>query len=43
MILKSSAYNKGIVGLCILSEMLLMAIRNNVTEIVDPWGTPFPI
>lgn len=43
MILKSSAYNRGIFGLSILSEMSLIAIRNSVTEIVDSWGTRYAV
>lgn len=41
VMVKSSAYNKGKLGLRIPSEMSFMAIRNNITEMVDPWGTPF--
>lgn len=41
VMVKSSAYSRGMFGLRTPWDMSLMAIRNNVTEIVDPWGTPF--
>ena len=38
---KSSAYSKGMQGFSIPSAMSLIAIRNRVTDIVEPCGTPF--
>jgi len=41
MIVKSSAYKRGMLGLSTPSEISLIAIRNSVTDMVEPWGTPF--